>query len=171
MVRCACHESQTQRTLRLTVRALTHARTHTRTHHPLHPTRYADGDVELSVPKERIRAQKFSKGETVEVNSGGKGIWHECKVLESLDGQCKVEHLNENIRWVTDESVGDKPLCTYGLVGWIVAFRGDGNITVRRPPQRLGPRGFAVTRRRTQRRILPVQVLESWVRVRVWGYV
>ena len=132
----------------------------------LYDLQYTDGDTELSVTATHIRAQKFAVNDVVEVNCGGKGVWYKCTVSEVVgDGSYKVKYHCSDIKWVTDKAIEaaprqkhDKPLCAYGLVGWHIASRRDGTIVVRRLPQPLPPRGFAVTRRKTTKRMVAVQV-------------
>ena len=129
---------------------------------------FADGDVELGVPRDRIRSQNFTVGDAVEVNCGGKGVWHAAEVIQTnCDGsKYEVKFKRPGIKWITDEEVAgvskqkhSKCLSAYLLLGWVIVSRKDGKVIVRRPPQPLPPRGFAVTRRTTKGRILPIQVL------------
>ena len=46
---------------------------------------YTNGDIELGVPPHCVRAQKFMVGDMVEVNCGGKGVWHAAEVTEAHD--------------------------------------------------------------------------------------
>lgn len=125
---------------------------------------YADGDVELSVPRRRIREQKFVVGDVVEVNCGGKGLWYTSEVIKvHVDGV--TYDVKPGIKWISEEKVTGSPgqkyrkcLVSYMLLGWIVFSRQRGQVVVRRPPQPLSPRGFSVTRRVTKTRILPIQV-------------
>ena len=52
-----------------------------------------------------IRAQKFNVDDIVEVDSGGKGVWHRAKVTEVSVGWCQVKFECDRIRWVTDKAV------------------------------------------------------------------
>ena len=126
---------------------------------------YADGDIELGVPQNRIRPQKFVVDDLVDVNCGGKGEWHAAEVVDVEGDTYKVKYRRPGIKWVTEKPVYgvpgqkyDKHLSVYCLLGWVVVSRKDGEVVVRRPPQPLSPRGFAVCRRVTKSKILPVQV-------------
>ena len=129
---------------------------------------YADGDIELAVPRDRIRAQKFAVGDLVEANCGGKGVWHAAEVTKiHSDGLTyDIRYKTRGIKWISEQKVvaaggqkHSKCLASYLLLGWDVVSRQDGKVVLRRPPQPLPPRGNAVTRRVTKSRILPIQVL------------
>ena len=131
---------------------------------------YANGDIELDVPPHRVRSQTFVVGDAVEVNCGGKGVWHAAELTKvHNDGLAyDVRYAKRGIKWISDEKVsGDdgqkhsKCLACYLLLGWVVVSRQDGKVVVRRPPQPLSPRGFAATRRVPKTRILPNQVLPN----------
>ena len=126
---------------------------------------YADGEKELMVPSRRIRAQQFSSGDIVMVNSGGKGEWFECTVQGVEDGSYTVRYESDKIRWVTDLPIkgrdgvkNNQPLSVYGLVGWRIYQRNKDNIILRRPALPPCPRGCAVTPRSINTKMRAAQV-------------
>ena len=103
----------------------------------------------------------------MEVNCGGKGVWYQGEVTSLYPiGEYQVKYLCKSIKWVEKNAVkgtgesNTMPLCTYGLVGWIVESRQNGLVVVRRPPQPLPARGFAATRRTTNSSISSKQVCD-----------
>ena len=75
---------------------------------------YADGEVELAVPRDCIRAQTFVIGDVVEVNCGDKGVWHSAEVLRTNCGvsehayDVKYGSKNTFAKGVTHENTKDR---------------------------------------------------------------
>ena len=128
---------------------------------------YADGDKEFLVPSSRVRPQQFSAGDIVEANSGGKGVWFRCTVVEEMEAGAlyKVRYQSDSIRWVSDQPIKGRdgkqnnlPLCVYGLLGWRIFRRDDTSVIIRRPPLPPPYRGCAaaqkarITKIRTRQR-------------------